>query len=304
MLTCGSNINQQLGYKTAEKSSSTFQAVPIEFKNILKVSCGWDGTAINSSNGLFVWGNNNQYQLGVKQKSSSITPTKLVSPDGSEVLDIALGFRFIVFITKSGRTFLAGQSKCLTITSKLPNSSKICYNDVDYLELKFVDPPIQVAAGQHHIVLQTGDNEVTVIGDNKYGQCGELPDCNVIPFLNKISKITCGWTHTAVLDELGFAYLWGRNNYFQLGQVTFDSVSRVPMLHPIDHKLTDIQTGSEHFIALTDQQQVFSWGWNEHGNCGVGHVEDVKAHTLVKLENKVLIIGTGAGFSFAVVSKS
>ncbi len=33
----------------------------------------------------------------------------------------------------------------------------------------------------------------------------------------KVSKVTCGWGHTAVITEDGQVYIWGRNNSAQLG---------------------------------------------------------------------------------------
>eukprot|EP00939_MAST-03C_sp_MAST-3C-sp1_P003386 g3386.t1 len=34
-------------------------------------------------------------------------------------------------------------------------------------------------------------------------------------------------------------------------------------------RLVDIQTGARHALALTDQGEVYSWGWNHVGQCGV-----------------------------------
>lgn len=49
--------------------------------------------------------------------------------------------------------------------------------------------------------------------------------------------------------------------------------------------------------------KVYSWGWNEHGNCGIGTEEDVRVPSLVTIHSKykTKLIGTGAGHSFAIV---
>ena len=45
-----------------------------------------------------------------------------------------------------------------------------------------------------------------------------------------------------------------------------------------------------------------SWGWNEHGNCGVGNEDDVRVPTLIDSSSyQALLIGSGAGHSFAIV---
>ena len=51
------------------------------------------------------------------------------------------------------------------------------------------------------------------------------------------------------------------------------------------HTTVQIACGSEHVLALvksldqdsaTPTSQIWGWGWNEHGNLGLGDTEDVK----------------------------
>lgn len=58
------------------------------------------------------------------------------------------------------------------------------------------------------------------------------------------------------------------------------------------------------FIRIEDGS-IVSWGWNEHGNCGNGSVEDVKYPNFVKISKSMrgTLIGTGYGHSFALVKK-
>ena len=63
--------------------------------------------------------------------------------------------------------------------------------------------------------------------------------------------------------------------------------------------------GSEHCICLTEEGMVYAWGWNEHGNCGLGHVDNVHQPTKVDLDNrKIYRCFAGSGHSFAIVTIS
>ncbi|KAK3558768.1 hypothetical protein QTP86_028769 [Hemibagrus guttatus] len=63
----------------------------------------------------------------------------------------------------------------------------------------------------------------------------------------------------------------------------------------------EIACGSEHNLAIVGNQ-VFSWGWNEHGMCGDGSLGDViQPQPIPDLQNaKGLLIGCGAGHSLAL----
>ena len=62
--------------------------------------------------------------------------------------------------------------------------------------------------------------------------------------------------------------------------------------------------GSEHCLCLTEGGDVFAWGWNEHGNCGVGEgrVENVKTpeKVLFKKGCDIQDIFVGSAHCFAV----
>lgn len=52
---------------------------------------------------------------------------------------------------------------------------------------------------------------------------------------------------------------------------------------------------------VAENGEVWSWGWNEHGNCGLGHDANVFSPVQIKLPGKSVLIGTGSAHSFAVV---
>lgn len=118
-----------------------------------------------------------------------------------------------------------------------------------------------------------------------------------------VDSISCGWNHNAAMDSRieavteqrgSIIYMWGRNDHGQLGHgvpcLVVDGVAssissgivslRIPNTgesrqgHGNDRhqsaKIASYSCGSEHTLAMTSTGECFAWGWNEHGNCGVG----------------------------------
>lgn len=46
---------------------------------------------------------------------------------------------------------------------------------------------------------------------------------------------------------------------------------------------------------------IYSWGWNEHGNCGLGSTENVTLPQRIPVEGKVVLLAAGSGHSFALI---
>lgn len=71
--------------------------------------------------------------------------------------------------------------------------------------------------------------------------------------------------------------LWGRNTYGQLGRHTGLNIDfvRHPIRLVVFEKFKDFYLGAEHGLAITNLGQIVTFGWNEHGNCGNGDVENV-----------------------------
>ncbi len=55
-------------------------------------------------------------------------------------------------------------------------------------------------------------------------------------------------------------------------------------------------------LLLIDEGQLFSWGWNEHGNLGLGDTKDRSMPSLVEAlgDVQVVLVATGGAHSLAV----
>jgi alpha-tubulin suppressor-like RCC1 family protein len=155
---------------------------------------------------------------------------------------------------------------------------------------------VDIACGQFHSVILK-HNMVLVVGRNRYGQlCNNqsfsfewVPIPLTVACIPK--KVVSGWSTIAVLLEDGSLYGWGRNDKKQLGSSSKEPNEMVL----IQSDVVQVAFGSEHGISMDVHGMVSTWGWNEHGNCGVGTRLDIYR---TKLPFQCRVIGCGAGHSF------
>lgn len=128
--------------------------------------------------------------------------------------------------------------------------------------------------------------EIYVWGDNASGQLG-LGHCKSkhtprklkfkfefeFKFRIRFKSIKCGGRHSMALDELGKMYVWGSNDYGQLGLGHTNNMSEPQALY-LTEPIAQIESNSNHTIALTHNDSVYVWGWNSDGQLGLGHTID------------------------------
>lgn len=285
----GRNNKGQLGVGST-KSKNKFVKVSSSL-NFQKVSAGWDcSAALTADSRLFVWGSNINCQLGFNDQliSNQLTPKELSIPDEwGKPVELKFGLRFATILTDSKRIYITGSLK----TFRKPNFLQVVHNkysSCEYLSLQYEVESL--ACGQNHLIVsRIGTFSVFGIGENKYYQCEK------IAFKDEVKVLQCGWSHNCVLTATGEAFTWGRNRYLkppsiivslifltffqisksygQLGNGKKNDFCQGAQKINID-SIEDVSLGSQHGILLA-KNKVYTWGWNEHGNCGTGDFEDV-----------------------------
>lgn len=263
----GWNNKGQLGISSFEDQLK-FQKLKIE-KKFNSICCGWDSSAgITISGELYVWGSNNYCQLGLSNIYNTIsTPTELKLPQNEMPQSIAFGLRHLAILTHTNCIYIIGSVKHFKSFQQLWKHEIVCHNSCEYLRLIPNVRILHMSTGQNHITFLDDRNIITAIGNNKFGQCSVV-ECDV-----KIVGLGAGWTHNGYLTASKELFLYGRNNYGQLGNGVRCATCKTPQkcqIHPID----DFAIGAEHGI-LVSNGDVYTWGWNEHGNCGNGSTHDV-----------------------------
>merc|ERR1711957_728469 len=123
-----------------------------------------------------------------------------------------------------------------------------------------------------------------------------------------IVKIGCGHNFSAALSRDGELWVWGRNDYGQLGlgeEAMGDmySAERYPRLVrslPIEgHRIVDMACGEHHVVVLTAAGAIYEWGnrtW----------LEPVPVSLPARYEDglkNIVRVGAGDKFSFALTAE-
>ena len=186
--------------------------------------------------------------------------------------------------------------------------------DVISKELKKVIKLFYIFDGDkgHNVLFVTINDKVFGFGSNHYGVCGlghqmqvnepklieELCDKSVIKFYN-------GYNFVLALTNNNHVYIWGRNQFGQLGQKT---VNQTKVYKPVliedlkDVKIKQISCGSKHTLVLTFDRTVYGWGDNRYGQIGCGKElgDKISGITHVKSLKKIEHVHCAFSKSFAL----
>ncbi|XP_053692054.1 secretion-regulating guanine nucleotide exchange factor isoform X2 [Sabethes cyaneus] len=293
LFASGWNNRGQLGLGHAE-DVNRFTCVTVGREEGFKsIATGWDVSgAINARGDLYLWGSNVWLQIADKSVKYLSTPTRVELPAGRYAQKVCFGLRHTCVLMDDGSLLLFGKSKWLE-QGKYDGFVRC---GMPFFHLKDDEKITDVVSGENHLVLQYQQEAIVCKGDDKFGQCLKGRDVNISR--NEIVKLQSGWSHSGYLTRHGTVYLWGRNSYGQLGVPAGTAGCDDPVLLNIESKVIDFCLGSQHGIALAEDG-LYTWGWNEHGNCGVGGLENVWAPTKITDMKKCDKISTGVAFCFA-----
>lgn len=133
----------------------------------------------------------------------------------------------------------------------------------------------RIVVGKSHVLALTAKGEVWAWGANAAGQLGqghltELTQPTRVRINAKICSIAAGDTHSLALDDNGRLYAWGSNHCGQLGPLknTLPGWAPKPTRIPLSFKLKQVGAGMHFSVALTDQREVYAWGWNGMSQLG------------------------------------
>src|SRR5947207_503982 len=97
------------------------------------------------------------------------------------------------------------------------------------------------------------------------------PRPTLLPTLKNVTQIVCGVDHVLALTAQGKVYSWGNGQQLQLGRRVVER-TRLNNLLPREFglkKIRAIGAGSYHSFAITNDGQVYAWGLNQFGQCGI-----------------------------------
>ncbi|XP_072254755.1 RCC1 and BTB domain-containing protein 1 [Pyxicephalus adspersus] len=158
-----------------------------------------------------------------------------------------------------------------------------------------------------HVLVCTEDGELYAWGHNGYNQLGNsntvqgtVPVQIGIELMEKkVIQVACGSHHSLVLSLEGEVFAWGYNNCGQIGTGT---TSNQPVPRKVSAQLQSktvvaVAAGPTCSMAITDNGQVYGWGYNGTGQLGLGSTGNQLIPCRVVFVQQVCVVQIVCGYS-------
>ena len=239
---------------------------PVELTTnpVSEVACGWTHALLLIQGEVYSWGEGKQGQLGLGEVTYAQQPRKVTL--STSVSSISCGFR-TSFVLGTYETYCFGDNKKHQLG--LPTGTKYLTPTLH----PFLGQVSVLSSGLRHSVAVLPSKELYVWGENDYGQLGLPSPASVVEPMHvslpeiTVKRVYCGWFHTIILTETGEIYLTGKGDLGEQGNGHWDHCHQ---FHQVLSEIVTVCSGSEHILAVSREGLVYSWGWNEHGNLGLG----------------------------------
>ena len=279
-----SNVDSNIPVKVNNSSST------LPEKSVKYVALGtYRSAAITKDGDLYMWGANGSGQLGNGSTTDSYTPVKIME----NVTAVSLGSYHSAAITKDGSLYMWGYNEY----GQLGNGS----TTNSYTPVKIMENVATVSLGAWHSAAITKDGSLYMWGYNNYGQLGNGISGNYeksvspIKIMENVAAVSLGCWHSAAITKDGSLYMWGDNNYGQLGNGTTNNLTRPQR---IAVNVQSVELGNYHTTAVSKDGGLYTWGYNKYGELGNGTTNN--SYTPVKIMSDVVSSAGGSHHTIAL----
>jgi len=243
-------------------------------KKIVEIAAGYACTAaITDSGQLYMWGFNEKGQLGLGHRFNSDVPRLVHSLNDIRLVGVACGSHHTVALDEHGHVYSWG----LGVFGQLGHGNLDDLRQpkrIEYLVQNGI-VVVQVVCGAYHTVARTSKGELYSFGHGEYGQHGGV----------------------ANYSDWGSGESAGKEAHLQ------NSIPR--LVKGFDGtKVLFIACGQLHSAAVTENNQVFTWGWGAGGCLGHGDMRYQLVPRLVTSLQGEDILSAAAGWKHTLVIKS
>ncbi len=169
-----------------------------------------------------------------------------------------------------------------------------------------IEPQIETYG--NHVAMLKVDGTVWCYGLGTYGELGngytynsDEPVKALFPIGTIITKIAVGENHCLALDSKGYVWVWGRNNYYQLGNDSNANILTPTKITKLSN-IKDIACGPNTSFAVTESGEVYGCGLNANGECGIGSYTNKITINKAKYMTDVIDIKAGKNHTIALKS--
>ncbi|CAH1782752.1 unnamed protein product [Owenia fusiformis] len=286
--------------------------VPIKTKNISLVEQIVDDiiyTDVNTNTECFVQHNGDLNKVNLPIEISDDKDNTITNDELHRITNIASTDTCAILCKANGTV--------CKLSSQREDEGGGCFPQCSYIAspISCSLPIKQVSCGKEHTVMLSKFGDVLTFGSNS---CGQLGNCKVdvgvveSPIVVEslcgvvITDVQAGGWHTVAVSDIGDLYVWGWNETGQLGLgfsmtqnsgETHINLQPTPTLIETNEEINfvTVACGSRHTVGLTDLGDVYTWGWNQHGQLGHGDRNTRYCPTKVEFFNEHMVCQIFAG---------
>ena len=220
---------------------------------------GWHSGVITEDGSLYMWGGNDDGQLGDGTKEDRSNPVKIMD----HVRSVSLGGYHSGAITEDGSLYMWG----FNYNGQLGDGT----TEERSNPVKIMDHVRSVSLGYNHSGAITEDGSLYMWGCNYDGELGDGTKggdrSKPVKIMDHVRSVSLGESHSGAITEDGSLYMWGSNSSGQLGDGTREERSKPVKI--MDH-VRSVSLGRNHSGAITEDGSLYMWGSNNSGQLGDG----------------------------------
>ena len=136
-----------------------------------------------------------------------------------------------------------------------------------------------ISCGGFFTVFVDYEGFIWSFGENGAGQLGigNLTNFNVpqkVLNIPPVLFVSCGEDHTLIITNDSDLWSWGSNDFWQLCHGDKDTEDcSIPQKTSFSN-ISKISAGCIHSLFQNNQEEIFACGYNEYGQCGLGHFNE------------------------------
>ena len=263
----GSNQFGQIGVE----GSFSFAVSPerISLPLVKQVSCGaYFNIYVTEDGDVYSNGENNYGQLGMGNTKDFSLPQKIISLENVDFVQCGLDF-VICKTFDNGEIYVWGCNTEGQLGTEDKKDRRSPVKNVDW-----PNDIIDIKCGYEHTLVLTEKQQVFSCGSNICGQTGldvneyKFIKLQKIESLSEIIRIECGDYHSMCIDIYNDLYVFGDNEFGQLGLGDTDNRDE-PIKHPSLSNIIDISKGGNHVFVKTCENIILGFGQSEKYQLGL-----------------------------------
>eukprot|EP00941_MAST-03F_sp_MAST-3F-sp1_P005053 g5053.t1 len=274
LFTWGGGMYGKLGHGDETGHSTPCLVETLVGKTIVQIACGSRHTvALRMDGEVYTWGDKESGVSGHGDTDGhQYYPRVVEGMMGHRVQQIAACGFHTACLTEHGNVYSWGEGKF----GRLGHGNERNQLAPRLIQALRDDNVSEVSCGGFHTAAISETGKILTWGGGEHGQLGHGDKINrTVPtevmalHEHVIIQVTCGWSHTVSLTDVGVVHTWGNGDHGKLGHGdTLKVTLPRPVIGLADKRVCRVASYNEHTAALTDPAE----SGIESGELGVGSV--------------------------------